>query len=187
MALVFSIIFGGLAVAGVIGALVTTQGPFLIPVALAAPFALVALRADAHSRNHALLAELAGAIAMASTVSAITVSSGWDLLPSLGLWLVLAARNVAAIVLVRGQVRRSKGKPADATRIYLVQVASVSTIALAAAFGVVPWLSVAAVGLVWVVAVLSLNRPPVPAKTIGWTQMVLGLAVVLVTAWGVRW
>jgi hypothetical protein len=124
---------------------------------------------------------------MASTVSAITVSSGWDLLPSLGLWLVLAARNVAAIVLVRGQVRRSKGKPADATRIYLVQVASVSTIALAAAFGVVPWLSVAAVGLVWVVAVLSLNRPPVPAKTIGWTQMVLGLAVVLVTAWGVRW
>jgi hypothetical protein len=187
MALVFGVIFGGLALAGVIGALVTTQGPFLIPVALAAPFALVALRADAHSRNHALLAELAGAIAMAATVSAITVSSGWDLLPSLGLWLVLAARNVAAIVLVRGQVRRSKGKPADATRIYLVQVASVSTIALAAAFGVVPWLSVAAVGLVWVVAVLSLNRPPVPAKTIGWTQMVLGLAVVLVTAWGVRW
>ena len=187
MALVFSFIFGGLALAGVIGALVTTQGPFLIPVALAAPFALVALRADAHSRNHALLAELSGAIAMSSTVAAITVSSGWDLLPSLGLWLVLAARDVAAIVLVRGQVRRSKGKSADTTKIYLTQAGAIGVIAIASALGVVPWLSVVAIGLVCIVAVVSLNRPPIPAKTIGWTQMALGLAVVLVTALGVRW
>jgi hypothetical protein len=185
MALIFSVIFGGMAIAGAIGAFVTTQGPFLIPVALAAPFALIALRADAHSRNHALLAELSGAIAMSATVAVITVSSGWDLLPSLGLWLVLAARDVAAIVLVRGQVRRSKGKTADTTKIYLTQVASVAVIAIVAAFGVVPWLSVAAIGLVGIVAVISLNRPPVPAKTIGWTQMALGLAVVLVTAAGV--
>jgi hypothetical protein len=184
VALVFSIIFGGLAIAGVVGAFVTTQGPFLIPVALAAPFAFVALRADAHSRSHALLAELSGAIAMGATVAAITVSSGWDLLPSLGLWLVLAARDVAAIVLVRGQVRRSKGKLVDTTKIYLAQAGSVTVIAIVAALGVVPWLSVVAVGLVGIVAVISLNRSPIPAKTIGWTQMVLGLAVVLVTAAG---
>ena len=185
MALIFSVIFGGMAIAGVIGAFVTTQGPFLIPVALAAPFALIALRADAHSRNHALLAELSGAIAMSATVAVITVSSGWDLLPSLGLWMVLSARDVAAIVLVRGQVRRSKGKTADTTRIYLVQAGSIGAIAIVAALGVVPWLSVVAVGLVGIVAVISLNRSPVPAKTIGWTQMVLGFVVVLVTAAGV--
>ena len=186
LALIFSLIYGGIALAGVIGAFVTTQGPFLIPVAIAIPFALVALRADAHSRNHALLAELSGAIAMGATVAAITVSSGWDLLPSLGLWLVLAARDVAAIVLVRGQVRRWKGKAVDAAKIYMVQVGSVIVIAIAAALGVVPWLSVIAVGLVGIVAFISLHRPPIPAKTIGWTQMVLGLAVVLVTAAGVH-
>lgn len=185
MALGFSVLYGGMALAGVIGAFATTQGPFLIPVAIAVPFALIALRADAHSRNHALLAELSGAIAMGSTVAAITVSSGWDLLPSLGLWLVLAARDIAAIVLVRGQVRRSKGKTVDTATIYMVQVGSVLVIAIASALGVVPWLSVVAIGLVGVVAVVSLNRPPIPAKTIGWTQMVLGLAVVLVTAAGV--
>jgi hypothetical protein len=185
VALAFSIIFGGFALAGVVGALVTTQGPFLIPAAMAIPFALVALRADAHARNHALLAELSGAIAMSATVAVITVSSGWDLVPSLGLWLVLAARDVAAIVLVRGQVRRTKGKQAQTKKIYLVQVASIGMIALAAALGVVPWLSVVAVSLVGVVAVISLNRPPIPAKTIGWTQMLLGLVVVLVTAAGV--
>jgi len=185
MALLFSVIFGGIALTGVIGAFITTQGPFLVPALLAAPFALVALRADAHSRNHALLAELSGAIAMSATVAVITVSSGWDLLPSLGLWLVLASRDVAAIVLVRGQVRRSKGKSVATTRIYLVQIGSIITIALAAALGIVPWLSVLAVSLVGIVAVISLNRPPIRAKTIGSTQMALGLAVVLVTAAGV--
>jgi hypothetical protein len=68
----------------------------------------------------------------------------------------------------------------------MVQVGSVIVIAIAAALGVVPWLSVVAVGLVGIVAFISLHRPPIPAKTIGWTQMVLGLAVVLVTAAGVN-
>lgn len=185
LALIFSVIFGGIALAGVIGAFITTQGPFWIPVIIASPFALVALRADAHSKNRKLVAEISGAVAMGATVAAITVSSGWDLGPSLGLWLVLAARDVAAIVLVRGQVRRTKGKPAGEGTIYLVQAGSVGAIALAAVAGVVPWLAVAAVGIVGVVALVSLNRPPIPAKTIGWTQMLVGLSVVIVTAIGV--
>jgi len=185
IALVASVVFILIGLAGVVGAFVTTQGPFLIPVLIATPFALVALRADAHSKNRTLAAELSGSIAMGATVAAITVSSGWDLLPSLGLWLVLAARDVAAIMLVRGQVRRSKGKPAEATKIYLTQAGSIGVIAIAAAFGVVPWLAVVAISLVGVVAIISLNRPPIPAKTIGWTQMLLGLVVVLVTAAGV--
>lgn len=185
IALIFSVLFAVIGVAGVVGAVITTQGPFIIPVAIAIPFALVALRADAHSRNRTLVAELSGSIAMGATVAAITVSSGWDLAPSLGLWLVLAARDVAAIVLVRGQVRRAKGKEANTSRIYVVQVVSIAVVAVAAAFGIVPWLSVAAVSLVGLVAVISLNRPPIPATTIGWTQIVLGLAVVLVTAIGV--
>jgi hypothetical protein len=186
IALAASVIFILFGLAGAVGAFVTTQGPFLIPIVMAAPFALVALRADAHSKNRTLAAELSGSIAMGATVAAITVSSGWDLAPSLGLWLVLAARDVAAIVLVRGQVRRAKGKPADTRTIYIVQVASIAVIAAAAAIGVVPWLAVGAIALVGAVAVVSLNRPPIPAKTIGWTQMVLGLAVVLVTAIGVH-
>ncbi len=186
IALVAGLIFVGIGVSGAIGAFMMTQGPFLIPVAVAVPFALVALRADAHSKNRALVAELSGSIAMGATVAAITVSSGWDLAPSFGLWLVLAARDVAAIVLVRGQVRRAKGKEADTRTIYVVQVVSVAAIAVVAALGAVPWVAVAAVALVGVVAVISLNRPPIPARTIGWTQMALGLAVVLVTAAGVR-
>jgi len=186
IALLFALLYGGIALAGAIGALVTTEGPFWIPVLLAVPFALLALRADAHSKNRALLAELSGSVAMGATVAAITVAGGWDLAPAFGLWLILAARDVAAIALVRGQVRRLHGKPVSADRIYAIQAAAVGIVAVAAAVGVVPWLGVVAVGLVGLVAIISLNREPIAAKTIGWTQMVVGLAVVLVTAAGVN-
>jgi hypothetical protein len=186
VALIFALIYGGIALAGAIGAIFTADGPFWIPVLVALPFALVALRADAHSKNRALVAELSGSIAMGATVAAITIAGGWDIAPAFGLWLILAARDVAAIMLVRGQVRRLHDKPAHARDIYVVQAASVSVVAIAAVAGIVPWLGVVAVAIVGLVAVISLNRPPVQAKVIGWTQMGVGLAVVLITAAGVN-
>jgi hypothetical protein len=186
VALVFAVIYGGIALAGTIGAFITADGPFWIPVLVALPFALVALRADAHSKNRALLAELSGSIAMGATVAAITIAGGWDLAPAFGLWLILAARDVAAIVLVRGQIRRLHDKPVAARNIYLVQSGAVGIVAVAAVAGIVPWLGVAAIGIVGIVAVIALNRPPVQAKAIGWTQMAVGLAVVLITAAGVN-
>lgn len=186
IALVFALIYGGFALAGAIGALFTTEGPFWIPVLVALPFALLALRADAHSKNRALIAELSGSIAMGATVAAIAIAGGWDLAPAFGLWLVLAARDVAAISLVRGQVRRVHNKPADSRSIYIAQAASIIVVVIAATFGIVPWLGVVAVCVVGLVAIVSLNRDPVPAKIIGWTQMGVGLAVVLITAAGVH-
>ena len=186
IALIFALLYGGLALAGTIGAFFTAEGPFWIPVLVAIPFALVALRADAQSKNRALIPELSGSIAMGATVSAIALGSGWDLGPAFGLWLVLAARDVAAIVLVRGQIRRLKGRPTGASTIYAVQVACTVVLGVAAIVDIVPWLSVVAIALVGLVAVVSLNRPPVEARVIGWTQMGVGLMVVLLTAAGVH-
>ena len=186
IALLFALLYGGMALAGTIGAFYTAEGPFWIPVLVAIPFALVALRADAQSKNRALIPELSGSIAMGATVSAIALGGGWDLGPAFGLWLVLAARDVAAIVLVRGQIRRVKGRPTGASVIYAVQVACVGVIAVAALGGIVPWLAVVATAVVGLVSVVSLNRPPVEARVIGWTQMGVGLMVVVVTAAGVR-
>ena len=125
IALVFGVLYGGIALAGTIGAIFTAEGPFWIPILAAIPFALVALRADAQSKNRALIPELSGSIAMGATVSAIALGSGWDLGPAFGLWLVLAARDIAAIVLVRGQIRRPKGRPTGTSTVYAVQAACV--------------------------------------------------------------
>ncbi|MEN8041875.1 MAG: YwiC-like family protein [Actinomycetota bacterium] len=186
MALLFTLIYGGFAAAGAVGALFTAEGPFLIPILVAVPLAMLTMRADAHSKNRALIAEMAGPVAMAATVAAITIAAGWGLAPAFGLWLVLAARDVAAITMVRGLVRRLHGKRAAIKRIYTIQLTSVALVAIAASAGIVPWLSVVAIGLVVLVSVVSLNRPPAQPKVIGWTQMVVGLMVVLITATGVN-
>jgi hypothetical protein len=67
----------------------------------------------------------------------------------------------------------------------MVQAGSTAVIAAAAIADLVPWLSVLAMAGVAVLAYRSLTLPPVQAKTVGWTQIGVGLGVVLFTAAGV--
>ena len=185
IALGFTCLYGAIALAGLLGALITAGSRFLVAYAVAVPFALVAIYADSQSKSRTLAAELAGATAMGSTVAAIALADGWAATEAFGLWLVLVARGVTTISLVRGQIRRVHGKPVGAQAIYAVAGVTVAVIIVAAAAGIVPWLSVAAILGIGVLAFVSLQRPPVAAKTVGWTQIVTGLVVVLLTAFGV--
>jgi hypothetical protein len=181
----FSVVFWAIALAAITGAAVTAEAAFWQALVVAVPVAAIALYADAHSRSRTLAAEMAGAIAMGATVSMITLADGWDLAPAFGLWMVLAGRAVATIVLVRAQIRRVHGRPSESATVYAVQAATVATMAAAAATDLIPWLAVLALGAVGVLAYWSLERPPVEAKVVGWTQIVTGLGVVLLTAIGV--
>jgi hypothetical protein len=117
-------------------------------------------------------------------VAAIALADGWEVGPAFGLWLVLAARSVTSIALVRGQIRRVHDKPTRETAIYGVLLLAVIVLAVAAATDTVPWLSVVAVAGIGVVAYSSFSRPPIAAKVVGWTQIAVGLVVVLMTAIG---
>ena len=184
-ALIFAAFYGSLALAGLVGALVTADARFLLAYAVAAPFAVVALYADSKSKSRMLVAELAGSIVMGSTVTAIALADGWGLVDAFGLWLVLIARGVTTISLVRGQIRRVHNKPVGARAIYTVQGVVVVAMALAAVLGTVPRLSVVAIAGIGVLAYVSLARPPVAARVVGWTQIATGIAVVMLTAVGV--
>jgi hypothetical protein len=186
MALSVAGLYGLLAIAGAVGAFVTRNGPFWWPLIAAVPFALVSLRADAHSRNRGLVPQLCGAVAMGSTVAAIAMGAGWDWGPSFGLWGVLAARDLAAIVLARGMVRRFKSKAVPHGPILWLQIAAILATIGFALTNAAPWMSVVAMVLLAMTSVISLHRPPVPAKMVGWTQMAVGMMVVLLTALGVR-
>jgi hypothetical protein len=185
-ALMIALVYVLIAAAGVVGAFVTTQGPFWWPMIAAAPLAAIALSADARSRNRRLVPQLAGAIAMGSTVAAIGMGAGRGWVLSFGLWGVLAARDLAAIVLARGMVRRFKAKTVEAGPILVVQIVAVAAVGAMALAAAVPWLSVVAMAILGSVAFVSLRRPPVPASAVGWTQMGVGLLVVLLTALGAR-
>ncbi len=186
VAAVAAAIYGSLALAGIAGSIITADAPFWEPFAVALPLVAFALLADARSRSHTLAAELAGSAAMGSTVTAMALADGWDVLPAFGLWLVLIARGIAAIVLVRGQIRRVHGKPTLAPRIYGGQVVAVTIVVVAAIADAVPWISTVAIVGIALLAYVSLRRPPVQARVVGWTQIGVGLVVVAVTAVGVR-
>ncbi len=185
VAMWFALGYGALALGGLAATIVTTAGPFWWPLVVAIPFAVISLRADARSRGRGLLPELAGGIAMGSSAAAIAMAGGWDWVPAFGLWLVLAARSYAAIVFARAQVRRAKDQPYDRSGVYAAQIAAVLVVGLAAALGIVPLLSALALFILALGAFYGLARPPVPAKTVGWTQMLFGLIVVVLTALGV--
>lgn len=185
VALSFALGYGALALAGLAVAVVAGVGPFWWPLIVAIPFAAVSLRADAQSRNRALLPELAGGVAMGSASAAIAMAADWDWAAAFGLWLVLASRSYAAIIFARAQVRRARDQPYDRSGVYAAQVVTVLVVSLAAAVAVVPLLSALAIFLLGVASFYSLARPPVPVKTVGWTQMALGLMVVALTAIGV--
>jgi len=185
VALWFSLGYGAPALAGLAVAIATRNGPFWWPLIVAVPFAAVSLRADAQSRNRGLLPELAGGIAMGSAAAAIAMAADWDWAAAFGLWLVLAARSFAAIIFARAQVRRAKDQPFDRSGVFAAQVAAMLVVGLAAALAIVPLLSALAILLLGFGAFYGLARPPVPAKTVGWTQMVFGFMVVVLTAVGV--
>lgn len=178
--------YAAIAVAGVVGSIVTAHAPFWVAFVVAAPLAGIALYGDARSRSRTLTAELTGAAAMGSTVAAMALAHGWESLPSFGLWLVLIARGIAAIVLVRGQVRRLHDRPTLTNRVYAGQAVAIGLAVGAAGLNAAPWLSVAAILGIAVVAAVSLRLPPVRAQVIGWTQMAVGLAVVVLTAVGIN-
>ena len=181
----FAALYGAVALAGLVGALVTADRRFLIAYAVAAPLAVVALYLDSRSRSRTLVAELAGSIAMGSTVTAIALADSWGFVDAFGLWLVLVARGVTTIALVRGQIRRVHDKPVGAAGIYATQVGTLAAMLALALLGAVPWLAVVAIAAIGVLAYVSLRRPPVEARVVGWTQIVTGLVVVLFTAIGV--
>ena len=185
IALWFALGYGALAGGGLALAIARAEGPFWWPLIVALPFAAVSLRADAQSRNRGLLPELAGGIAMGSAAAVIAIAADWDWAPAFGLWMVLAARSYAAIIFARAQVRRAKDQPHDRSGVYAAQVAAFLVVGLAASLAVVPLLSALAILLLGAGAFYSLARPPVPAKTVGWTQMLFGLMVVALTAIGV--
>ncbi len=185
VAVIFGLGYGAIAVAGLAGVMVTGERRFLVAYAIAVPAALLALQADSRSKSRSLRAELSGAIAMGSTATAIALADGWAYAAAFGLWLVLIARSVTTISLVRAQIRRVRERRVGESRVYAVCAGALAAMVAAAALDIVPWLSVVAIAAIAVLAYVSLRRPPVPARVIGWTQMVTGIGVVLLTAIGV--
>jgi hypothetical protein len=176
-----------LAVIGALAVFATVQSDrvWWVPVLVALPLVAVEWWFDIRSRGRRLVPEVAGAIGVAASVAAIVLAddSAAGRLAA-GAWIVLAARSLGAIPFVRAQIARARHGivstgQSDAFQVLSVVVASAAVVLdvsfVAGALGV---LVLAALQARW-----SRHDPPA-IKVVGVRQMVLGIALVLVTAAG---
>ncbi len=173
-----------LTLIGVLGALAVAgaEHHFWVPLAVAAPLVALELWYDMRSRSRRLVPELAGTVGIGSVAAAIALADGEGWRLSVGLWCVVAARSIAAIPHVRTQLDRVHHRPARQWESDVAQVAAVAVVLLAWLLDAIPLAPVLAMAAVAAVGVVAVRAPPRPAVVIGVQQMVLGAAVVAITA-----
>src|SRR5205085_477602 len=87
---------------------VRTAGPrFLLPLALASPFAAFQFLHDIRSRGRALAPEIAGAAAMGATAASMVIASGRSIALASAIWCLVLMRSIPAILFVRAALGRS--------------------------------------------------------------------------------
>jgi len=175
---------GVITLAGLALTLATASDSFWWPLVVALPLVTVQLRLDLDNRGRELLPELLGPFALGAAAPMAILANGLGWKIAAGAWLVLAARIVPSVLLVRAQLRRAKRQSFSVVPVTTTGLAGSVLIGLTAAAGWAPWLSVGAAILVAVWDSISMRLPPVPVKTIGWTQMVVGFVVVVACAAG---
>ena len=166
----------------VVAAALAADARFWWPLLAAAPLVAIELWFDMRSRSRRLLPELAGTVGIGSVAAAIVLADGAEASLALGLWVVVAARAVAAIPYARTQVFRTRGRPHQLWHSDLAQVVAVAAVTIAWLADVVPLAAAIAIAGVAVFNIRAVRAAPRPAKSIGLQQMVFGITVVIVTA-----
>ncbi|MBI1298231.1 prenyltransferase [bacterium] len=182
----FASLYTVLAAIGVGFTLYLAGGDWLLPPLLALPFGLIFLYYDFSQPGRTWQAELTAPVALASGVAGMALIDGWYLGPSLALWALLAARSVPSILYVRARLRLDRGKEPDRIVPVLAHVIAILTVAELAQLNLLPWLALAPFVVLLIRAAhgLSKRRWMVSVKSIGFTELGLGIFTVLVVSIG---
>ena len=156
--------------------------PFWVPLAVAAPLIILELWFDMRSRGRRLIPELAGSIGIGSIATAVALADGTTTRVAWGLWVVVAARSVAAIPYFRTQILRTKSRPGPRWHSDAAQLAAVAAAVLGWAFDLVPAAAVVVLAILAAINVAALGLAPRRAVVIGIQQMIFGIVVILTTA-----
>ena len=151
------------------------------PLLAALPLFAVEFAYDIRSKSRRLVPELIGTIGIGAVVASIVLADGGSPALASGLWLVVAARAVAAIPFVRLQLRRSKRQVAN---VWTSDAAQAVAVLIAIGGVILADAPAVAIGAITGLAVFHgvAARLPVPrVAVIGAQQVVLGLTVVLIT------
>ncbi|MBN2469870.1 MAG: YwiC-like family protein [Anaerolineae bacterium] len=177
----------GLLAGGSFALAIALVGPHILrPLVVAIPFALIMIGFDARGQSRHWLPEIAGPIALSTSAPMIALAGGWALMPALGLILLLAARAIPAILYVRSRLRLAKKQPAHT---WIPRAAHIISLITGAGFAITetwPALTVVALAILLLRAVVGLrpDRQTIPPKIIGFQELAYGAMMVILTAAG---
>lgn len=186
----FATLYLLIGAASFIATLAFTQHSFVVPLLVAAPFAILQIAHDWTGRRRMVLPELAGTIAICSLGTAIALSGGWSASASLALWAIMIARQVPTVLYVRACLRRRRTSTAS-PRVMIVAhlLAIVGAIAFAAADVTSVWIAIAMVLLLTRALIGFAGAKAVTAKQLGFSEIAFGAMTVLfvVVNYGLHW
>jgi hypothetical protein len=182
----FAVAYGLVAVGAFTLAVSAARAPFWLPLVLATPFGLAQLAYDVRHRGRELAPELAGAIALGATVSAVVLAGGWERRPALALWLIMAARAAASVLYIRARLRLDRGLHPALFFTWASHLFGLAAVTSLAALGFAPWLAVLAFVALLIRAAHGLSglRRQVRPQVVGFREMAFGALTVVLVALG---
>lgn len=182
----FVLLYASLALILALPALLSGSQHFFVPIVVMLPFILIQIFYDFRNESRALLPELSGAIALSASSAVIAILGGWELIPAMMLYLVLVARAIPAILMVRSFFRQKRGKPAGIPMMYGAHIVAIILVAGIAFVDLLPWLSVLAMMILLWRAYTNLNiKDEITPKILGFREMGFGFMTVILTAIGI--
>jgi|JI8StandDraft_1071087.scaffolds.fasta_scaffold191497_2 hypothetical protein len=178
-----------LAAAVFAAAALVLAGPrFGLAILAAGPLGLFALGLDLSGRGRDVLAELAGAVALGASVTAIVLAGGGPLSVAWMAWLLQAVRAVTAILYVRARLAHEREGGASAMPVVATHGAAVALVGSLVAADLAPRLAVVAFVLLLARAAWGLHGAPrhVRAQRVGVQEVIFGAITVVLLAVGFR-
>ena len=182
----FVVGYGLLAIVPMLILLATTPTTFLIPIALAIPFACVQLYYDARNKSRNLIPEVCGALALGMVAPSIAILGGWETDTALILWVILSLRAITAILYIQTRLKVEREKVAPVNLVWGLHVLALVVITVMSIGEITPLLTILAFGILLMRAYLGLSqyRKARPVKVIGFQELGYGILTVLIIALG---
>lgn len=152
-----------------------------IPFAVVTPLAIVNIIHDARNKSRALLPELTGPVAMASSAAAIAIAGGRPLPIAFALMALLVLRGIPSIVYVRTLIARAHGQSASSALPIALHVAAIIASLILWRIDLAPLAAAIVLTILLARAMYGLAHDVPRAQTIGWREIAFGALFVVVT------
>ena len=174
------LLFFLITLVGAIGVALNAGTWAFFPLAVAAPMAIQQLVLDISTRGRSLIAELAGAVAISSSVAVMVVAAGLGLPSAIALWVVFACRFVPSILYVRNRLLLEKGKRAVRTLANVAHLVALLIVTAFAIIGLASFFTLAVFVFLLIRSLYGLAKAPngTKAMVIGIWEVIFGALMV---------